>query len=86
MKYVDEATNTNRLIIATKEVIVSAGVVDSPKLLMLSGIGPSSNLQQAGIHVIKNLPVGTNLHDHVAIAPFVINVKNHTQASSLVNV
>lgn len=51
----------------TKEVIVSAGAVNTPKLLMLSGIGPKAHLKDMGIHLIKNLPVGKNLQDHVRI-------------------
>jgi choline dehydrogenase len=50
---------------AGREVIVSAGVIDSPKLLMLSGIGPADELERHGIHVLSDLPVGENLHDHV---------------------
>ena len=51
---------------ATREVIVAAGVVNSPQLLMLSGIGDAAHLQQHGIGVVQHLPgVGRNLHDHV---------------------
>ncbi|XP_035432861.2 ecdysone oxidase-like [Spodoptera frugiperda] len=53
---------------ATKEVIVSAGTVNSPKLLMLSGIGPKQHLTSKEIPVIVDSPmVGQNLQDHVMI-------------------
>ena len=50
---------------ATRGVIVSAGVVESPKLLMLSGVGPADALRGHGLPVVADLPgVGGNLHDH----------------------
>lgn len=50
---------------AGAEVIVASGAVDSPRLLLLSGIGPADELRQAGIAVRHDLPgVGRNLHDH----------------------
>lgn len=50
---------------ARAEVIVSAGAVDSPRLLMLSGIGPADELRRAGVAVRHDLPgVGRNLQDH----------------------
>ena len=50
---------------AAREVIVSAGSVKSPQLLMLSGIGPAEDLQGHGIDVVHDLPgVGRNLQDH----------------------
>ncbi|PZC71499.1 hypothetical protein B5X24_HaOG213207 [Helicoverpa armigera] len=52
---------------ATKEVIVSAGTVNTPKLLMLSGIGPREHLKEKDISVVSDLPVGKNLQDHVRI-------------------
>ena len=48
-----------------REAILCAGPFDSPKLLMLSGIGPGAQLQQHGIEVVQDLPgVGENLMDH----------------------
>lgn len=51
-----------------KEVIVSAGAINSPQLLMLSGIGPRKHLTEKGIPVISDLPVGRNFHDHHSVA------------------
>jgi choline dehydrogenase-like flavoprotein len=52
---------------ATREVILCAGVYGSPRLLMLSGVGPAGHLRQHGIAVHADLPVGDNLHDHVFV-------------------
>ncbi|MFJ4848619.1 MULTISPECIES: GMC family oxidoreductase [unclassified Streptomyces] len=49
----------------TGEVVLAAGSVGSPQLLMLSGVGPARQLRQAGVDVAVDLPdVGENLHDH----------------------
>lgn len=53
------------LVQASKEIIVSAGVFKTPQLLLLSGIGPKSDLQKLGINVLVDNPsVGKNLTDH----------------------
>lgn len=50
------------------EVVVSAGAFDSPKLLMLSGIGPAEHLKANGVEVVVDLPgVGQNLQDHLLL-------------------
>lgn len=50
---------------AGREVLLSAGALLSPQLLMLSGVGPGAQLQQHGIAVVHDLPgVGAHLHDH----------------------
>nr|XP_018904350.1 PREDICTED: glucose dehydrogenase [FAD, quinone]-like [Bemisia tabaci] len=54
-------------VLARKEVILSAGAIGSPHLLLLSGVGPKKHLQEKGVKVVKNLPVGYNLQDHVAL-------------------
>ncbi|QYJ04007.1 GMC family oxidoreductase N-terminal domain-containing protein [Nocardioides panacisoli] len=56
---------TRRLVRAGREVIVSAGFINSPQLLMLSGIGPAEHLASLGIETIADLPVGDNMHDHL---------------------
>lgn len=47
------------------EVILSAGAIASPQLLMLSGVGPGARLQEHGVHLVHDLPgVGANLQEH----------------------
>jgi len=54
---------------AEREVVLCAGAVDSPRLLMLSGIGPAEHLRAYGIDVVADLPgVGRNLQDHLKVS------------------
>jgi choline dehydrogenase len=63
-------------IAADKEVILAAGTINSPKLLMLSGIGDASALRNLGIDVVEDLPcVGENLQDHVLVSGVVFKYK-----------
>lgn len=59
-----------RPIMARREVILSAGAIGSPQILMHSGIGPGEHLQQFGIDVVRDVPgVGKNLQDHLQARP-----------------
>src|SRR5258705_201764 len=63
-------------ISADKEVVLAAGAINSPKLLMLSGIGEATALRSFGIDVVENLPgVGGNLQDHVLVSGVVFKYK-----------
>ncbi|MDA0338929.1 MAG: GMC family oxidoreductase N-terminal domain-containing protein [Proteobacteria bacterium] len=63
------------LLRAKKEIILSAGSFHSPKLLMLSGIGPAAELARHGIDVLCNAPeVGANYQDHIG-TPVTYNIK-----------
>jgi len=62
---------SNRQVRAQREILVSAGAVNSPQLLMLSGIGDGDDLKKVGIQPLVHLPgVGKNLHDHIGIRQF----------------
>ncbi|XP_050730069.1 glucose dehydrogenase [FAD, quinone]-like [Eriocheir sinensis] len=54
-----------QVVSARKEVVVCAGAINSPQLLMLSGLGPKEQLLPLGIPVLQDLPVGHNLQDHI---------------------
>jgi choline dehydrogenase-like flavoprotein len=66
---VSQYGNEEETLGAEREVIVSAGAYNSPQILMLSGIGPASDLKRFGIAPIVDLPVGENLQDHPFVLP-----------------
>src|SRR4029079_19626318 len=69
-----------RVISASREVILSAGAIGSPRLLLLSGIGAADQLRSVGVPVAHDMPgVGENLHDH----PYVVCVWESTVPESL---
>ncbi len=54
---------------AESEVVLSAGAIGSPQILLLSGLGPAGELREAGVDPVQDLPeVGKNLQDHINIA------------------
>ncbi|XP_077490920.1 4-pyridoxate dehydrogenase-like [Amblyomma americanum] len=63
-------------IAVNREVIVCAGAVGSPKLLMLSGIGPEWHLKDLGIPVVASLPVGQGLQDHMVFLGLVVTTND----------
>lgn len=63
-----------RTVKVKKEVIITAGTINTPKLLMLSGIGPACQLSKLGIPVVSDLRVGCNLQDHVTFGGAVMSV------------
>jgi choline dehydrogenase len=61
---------------AAREVVLSGGAINSPQLLLLSGIGPADHLREVGVAVVHDLPgVGQNLQDH-PLVPVIWNVRS----------
>nr|CAD7438273.1 unnamed protein product [Timema bartmani]CAD7454021.1 unnamed protein product [Timema tahoe] len=75
-----DSDNNLKTVLARKEVILSAGTIGSPQLLLLSGVGPSEDLESLGIEVKQDLPVGENLRNHVSVGiGFLINDTAYTE-------
>ncbi|XP_021182572.3 glucose dehydrogenase [FAD, quinone] [Helicoverpa armigera] len=80
VEYVDKNGNT-KTVKTTKEVIVSAGPLTSPKILMHSGVGPKEVLEPLGIPVVADVPVGKRLRNHCgATLNFLLKKSNNTQS------
>ncbi|KAK0192534.1 aryl-alcohol-oxidase from pleurotus Eryingii [Armillaria mellea] len=75
VEFSQSANGTRYTLTATKEVILSAGSLNTPQILLLSGIGDTNDLEDMGITAIVDLPdVGKNLHDHPQLSNyFVVN-------------
>lgn len=67
-------------VTASKEVIISAGAINSPQLLMLSGIGPRQLLNKVNLKTIQNLKVGYNLQDHIVFVGSIFSYKSFSQS------
>src|SRR5262245_38241920 len=73
-----------QLVEVEREVVLSAGAINSPQLLMLSGIGPADILESLDIHVVANLPgVGRNLQDHPGVLTYYRTKPSFSQFGSL---
>ncbi|XP_043482242.1 glucose dehydrogenase [FAD, quinone]-like [Leptopilina heterotoma] len=72
-------------VFAKKGVILSAGAIGTPKILMLSGVGPKSHLDDLKIDVVSDLPVGQNLMDHI-ITGLDLVILNSSQPVSIIDV
>jgi len=73
---VEVESGGDRFIVESDLIVLSAGAIASPQLLMLSGVGPESQLRGLGIPVVKDLPgVGQNLRDH-PLLPIRVSVKD----------
>lgn len=71
-----ESPSGVRTLRARREVVVCAGALETPKLLMLSGVGPARALAALGIEPVLDVPaVGENLHDHPNIALFFLGAR-----------
>eukprot|EP00475_Leptophrys_vorax_P033365 TRINITY_DN522_c0_g1_i3.p1 TRINITY_DN522_c0_g1~~TRINITY_DN522_c0_g1_i3.p1 ORF type:complete len:496 (+),score=137.34 TRINITY_DN522_c0_g1_i3:118-1605(+) len=81
---VSRKNNHMRYAAARKEIIVSAGAVHTPHLLLNSGVGPAKHLGELGIPVVCDLPVGQNLQDHLMV-PMMFEVKDKNTLDDIAN-
>lgn len=69
--------------ITASEVILTAGAIGSPEILLRSGVGPASELEAAGVNVTVDLPgVGKNLHDHL-LSPVIFSATKEVPTSTV---
>lgn len=85
VEYVEN--NVRRKVTCTKEIILSAGTIDSAKLLMLSGIGPREHLEELNIPVIQDSKVGYSMYEHVGFLglTFMVNQSVSLLQNNLLN-
>ncbi|CAH0402734.1 unnamed protein product [Chilo suppressalis] len=79
VEYIDES-GQKKTVHARKEIILSAGALNSPHILLLSGVGPKDVLKKFNIPLVEDLPVGKNLRNHYGITLYFILTKlNNTE-------
>lgn len=83
VEYYSAKNNLTKVALAHKEVIVSAGTVNSPKLLLLSGIGPANELRKHEIDVIQESAVGRNLANQVTTRGLTVMLNKTATIKSL---
>jgi choline dehydrogenase len=91
VEYIENGTL--RTVHVDGEVILCAGAIETPKLLLLSGIGPANDLEDLGISVTSDAPgVGANLHDHPGVGitfsakqPVVLGTNQHSELGMFAN-
>ena len=79
--------NKKYRVTARNEIILSSGTFHSPQLLTLSGVGHKKDLERIGVPLIKHLPVGQNMHDHITFAEltFVTNTTSDINFMTYIN-
>ena len=82
VEYLSHESGYVKVAMAKKEVILSAGAINSPKILMLSGVGHAEELKKFGIPVIYDSAVGDNLQDHVTTDGVMIGLDNKTATTA----
>ena len=80
---VEVESGGHKYTVEAEEIILSAGAIASPQLLMLSGVGPADHLREFGIPVVKDAPgVGQNLRDHPCVY-VTFKTKDHVELDGL---
>lgn len=76
-------TGATGRVYAAREVVLSAGVIMSPQILMLSGVGPAAHLRRHGVNVVSDLPVGYNYQDHVSFTGLVFSDRKNRSVADV---
>ena len=80
---VEVESGGHKFTVEAEQIILSAGAIASPQLLMLSGVGPADHLREFGIPVVKDAPgVGQNLRDHPCVY-VTFKTKDHVELDGL---